>query len=106
MPVLITLTYGLLAVIGGVIGYTKAGSKVSLISGIVSGILLIVGAALYGSGNPAGLLLAQIVTLVLVIVFIVRLVKTRKFMPAGLMVIAGVITLIALFSTGSPLPST
>ncbi|MBE9078211.1 hypothetical protein IQ241_13065 [Romeria aff. gracilis LEGE 07310] len=106
MPILITLAYGLLAVIGGVLGYTKAGSKISLISGIVSGLLLIAGAVLYSGGNPVGLLLAQIVTLVLVIVFIIRLVKTRKFMPAGLMVIAGVITLIALFSAGAPLPST
>jgi uncharacterized membrane protein (UPF0136 family) len=29
----------------------------------------------------------------LIIVFVIRLVKTRKFMPAGIMIIAGVATL-------------
>jgi uncharacterized membrane protein (UPF0136 family) len=40
--------------------------------------------------------LATIVAIVLVAVFAVRLSKTRKFMPAGLMVLAGVLTLLSL----------
>ncbi|MEO0456930.1 MAG: TMEM14 family protein [Cyanobacteria bacterium P01_A01_bin.114] len=89
------LIYGVLAIVGGIIGYRQAGSKVSLISGIVSGLLLLLGVALMPSS--AGFWLAKLVSLVLVIGFVTRLVKTKKFMPAGLMVIVGVATLIALF---------
>lgn len=34
-------TYGILAIIGGIIGYIQANSQVSLLSGMVSGLLLI-----------------------------------------------------------------
>lgn len=96
--VVLTFCYGLLSIVGGVIGYRQARSQVSLIAGIVTGLLLVLGFILMLQGNPAGMLLAQVVTAVLVLVFISRLVKTRKFMPAGLMVGAGVVTLIALFA--------
>ena len=91
-----TLIYGLFSIFGGITGYRKAGSKVSLISGVISGVLLLVGAFLLGDANPVGGLIAFIVSLVLVIVFAIRLAKTRKFMPAGLMVILGVINVALL----------
>ncbi|MGB3769436.1 MAG: TMEM14 family protein [Phormidesmis sp.] len=93
-----TLIYGILSIVGGAIGYKQAGSQVSLISGLISGFLLLVGAYLLFGGSPAGLTLAAIVSIVLVVVFAIRLAKTRKFMPAGLMIIFGVINLAALWS--------
>ncbi len=90
------IIYGLLAIIGGILGYTKARSQASLISGIVSGVLLLVGGIAHQQGVVWGLPLAAIVSLILVIVFVIRFAKTRKFMPAGLMVIAGVGTLAIL----------
>lgn len=98
LALIIALIYGVLAIVGGVIGYLKARSKPSLISGIVSGLLLIIGALRAAQGIASGLWLVKIVTLVLLIVFIVRLIKTKKFMPAGLMVIGGVITLIGVLA--------
>ena len=97
LGLIIALIYGILAVVGGIVGYLKARSKPSLISGIVSGLLLVIGALRAAQGIVSGLWLVKIVTLVLVIVFIIRLVKTKKFMPAGLMVIGGVVTLIGVF---------
>lgn len=94
----ITLIYGVLAIAGGAIGYKQAGSQMSLLSGIISGFLLLIGAYLLFGGNPIGLALSAIVSLVLVVVFAIRLAKTRKFMPAGLMIILGVVNLIALWS--------
>lgn len=88
------LIYGVLSIVGGIIGYRQAGSKVSLISGIISGLLLLLGVVLMP--GAAGFWLAWTVSLVLVIVFVTRLIKTKKFMPAGLMVIVGIATLIAL----------
>ncbi len=90
--------YGILSIIGGIIGYKSAGSKVSLISGIISGLLLLVAAYLQLQGQIWGLSLAVIITSLLVVVFAIRLAKTRKLMPAGLMVVLGLVTLIAMFS--------
>ncbi|MGF1515303.1 MAG: TMEM14 family protein [Elainellaceae cyanobacterium] len=94
--ILAVIAYGILAIVGGVLGYKKAGSRPSLISGVVSGLLLILGGVLYLAGVLWGEILAAIVTAVLVVVFAVRLVKTRRFMPAGLMLAAGVLVLVLM----------
>lgn len=94
---LFTLLYGLLSMVGGIMGYRQAGSKVSLISGLISGLMLLIGAGLMYQDKAVGLRLAQVVAGLLVIVFLSRLLKTRKFMPAGLMIAAGIATLITLF---------
>lgn len=91
-----TLVYGILALVGGIIGFAQARSRVSLLSGVISGILLLVAAAGLFQAQPWGLGLAIAVTALLVIVFVVRLAKTRKLMPAGLMVVVGVATLATL----------
>lgn len=94
-----TLVYGVFSIIGGITGYQKAGSQVSLVSGIVSGLLLLIGAFLLFNGVFTGLILSGAVSLLLVVVFIIRLVKTQKFMPAGLMVALGIANLICLWVT-------
>ena len=88
------MVYGILAIVGGIIGYKKAQSKVSLVSGSVSGALLVVCSIASFLGQNWGLILGAIVAAVLVIVFVVRLLKTKKFMPAGLMIIGGIIVLL------------
>lgn len=96
LGVLAAIAYGLLAIIGGIMGYAQAQSKVSLGSGLVSGLLLLGGGLLYAFGNQVGLILAIVVSTLLVIVFIARYLKTRKIMPAALMIGAGVLALIAM----------
>ncbi len=88
---IITAIYGLLALFGGIWGYTKAQSKVSLISGSVSGILLLIAAVMQFQGMMLGLIIARVVTLVLISVFTIK-----KAMPGVLMITTGVITLIIL----------
>ncbi|MEH1872022.1 MAG: TMEM14 family protein [Nostoc sp.] len=90
--------YGILAIAGGIIGYIQARSKVSLLSGSISGLLLILAAYFQLQGQSWGSILAVIVTAVLVVVFAVRLAKTRKFMPAGLMTILGMLALAVMVS--------
>lgn len=94
--IIVAIAYGILAIIGGIIGYIQAQSNVSLISGSISGLLLILGGVMQLQGQGWGLILATVVTAVLVIVFAIRLAKTRKFMPAGLMTILGVATLVVM----------
>ncbi|NJO39151.1 MAG: hypothetical protein HC769_08565 [Cyanobacteria bacterium CRU_2_1] len=93
------IAYGILAIVGGVFGYAKAKSKPSLISGLASGILLVIGGIGQQQGTSWGLWLSVIVAVVLIIVFAIRLAKTRKFMPAGLMLIAGIAALIGMLIT-------
>lgn len=94
--ILAAFLYGIFTLLGGIMGYVKSRSQISLISGCFSGMLLLSGALAALKGNPWGLTLAMIVTALLVIVFIVRWLKTRKFMPAGMMVGVGVMTFIVM----------
>lgn len=85
--------YIVLLVIGGLIGFLKAGSKVSLIMATTFAAALVLTAIpnlfeLHFRRGAANVLLA-----VLLVVFAMRLAKTKKFMPAGMMLIA---TLVAL----------
>lgn len=57
--------YGLIALIGGLIGFIKAGSVASLVAGGGSGVLLIVGAALVARKPKVGLILSLVVSLLL-----------------------------------------
>jgi uncharacterized membrane protein (UPF0136 family) len=85
--------YIVLLLVGGLIGFLKAGSKVSLITSAVSAAALIL-TAIPGLFAPGlGRSLADIIMAALLVVFAIRLAKTRKFMPSGLML---VITVLAL----------
>lgn len=93
LGIVAAFVYGVLAIVGGFIGYRNAGSQVSLITGSISGLLLVFTAVVQLLGQTWGLILAIIVTAVLVVFFTLRLSKTRKFMPAGLMTLLGVVAL-------------
>ncbi|MBE9047064.1 hypothetical protein IQ255_22135 [Pleurocapsales cyanobacterium LEGE 10410] len=101
LAVLATIAYGLLSGVGGIWGYLKSKSKPSLIAGCLSSVLLLVAAAMQLQGLDFGLLLSKIVILLLVVVFAVRLIKTSRFMPSGVMLIAGIIALSCLFTQSS-----
>lgn len=94
--IIAAIAYGILAVVGGIIGYIQAQSKASLISGGISGLLLIFAGVMQLQGQGWGLVLATVVTVVLVFFFAVRVTKTRKFMPAGLMTVLGVAALVVM----------
>jgi len=93
------LIYALLVLVGGVIGYVKAKSQKSLISGISSGLGLLVAWWLCRIIPIMGLGLATLISLVLFIVFIIRLFRTRSFMPSGMMMVFSLMATV-LFSVG------
>ena len=81
--------YIILLVIGGLIGFFKGKSRVSLIMSVsFAAALSLCAAQIIFRAYVADILLA-----VLLVVFGMRLAKTKKFMPSGLML---VITLAAL----------
>jgi uncharacterized membrane protein (UPF0136 family) len=89
------IVFGLLTIAGGVVGYVKAGSVVSIIAGAITGVLLIVAAFLLPEHRVAGLATAFIVSLLLAAQFVPKFVRTGRVMPAGLMSVLSVIGIIA-----------
>ena len=85
--------YIALLLMGGLIGFLKAKSKISLISSAVFAALLAL-TAVPGIFQPAFARgFAIVLMAALIVVFALRLAKTSKFMPSGLMLI---ITTVAL----------
>ena len=85
------IIFGLLTIVGGVIGYVKAGSTASIIAGGISGIVLIAAAFLLPGNAPLGLIIAGVVSIALAARFIPAFMKTGKVMPAGLMALLSAI---------------
>ena len=87
--------YGLLSLIGGVIGYAKAKSTASLIAGSVSGLLLIACAIGVQRGHHASALLAGLVAISLGGRFVTVWRHKHRSMPDLIMIIGAIITLAA-----------
>lgn len=85
--------YGVLLLIGGVMGFKKAGSKMSLIMGITSGVLVFLGLYLAQQNPKNGYTLIALTAAFLTGIFIKRLLKTKSFMPSGLLVLASMTAL-------------
>lgn len=85
------LVFGILTIVGGVIGYVKAGSVASIIAGSITGVLLLVAAFLLPEHRAAGLATALIISLLLGAQFVPKFVRTGRAMPAGMMSILSVI---------------
>jgi uncharacterized membrane protein (UPF0136 family) len=89
MPFAIILIglYAVLVFAGGLMGYLKAGSKMSLISGVASAAVLAAAFWRAQSYRVQGLWIAAGVAGLLTIVFLIRFLKTRSFMPSGMMLV-------------------
>ena len=86
---LVLWIYIFFLLVGGLIGFFKAKSPVSLIMSVIfAGLLIPCALGIIFKDYMADLFLG-----VLLVVFGIRLAKTKKFMPAGLML---VVTLAAL----------
>ena len=81
--------YIVFLLVGGLVGFLKAGSKISLIMALSFGAALVL-CALGVIFKPY---VADILLAALLVVFGLRLSKTRKFMPAGMMLVVTIATL-------------
>jgi uncharacterized membrane protein (UPF0136 family) len=90
------IIFGVLTILGGIVGYVKAGSVASIIAGSITGILLLVGAFLLPEHRAAGLVTALIISLLLAAQFVPKLLRTGRVMPAGIMSLLSVIGIIVV----------
>ena len=88
------IVFGVLTIIGGVIGYVKAGSTISLVAGALTGALLVVAAFLLPDHAVAGLVIALLTSLLLAGQFVPKFIRTGKPMPAGMMALLSVIGIV------------
>ena len=84
------IVFGIIAFIGGLVGFVKAQSTASLIAGGVSGVLLIVGAVLIPKAWQTGVALDLIVSLALLGRFGPALFR-GKYNPAAYIVPFGIV---------------
>jgi uncharacterized membrane protein (UPF0136 family) len=89
--------FGLLSIAGGVMGFVKAQSRASLISGGIAGVLLLVAGYLMGaSATLAGPILGMALCIALAGRFVPAFVRTKKVMPAGMMAVLSIIGVLLL----------
>jgi uncharacterized membrane protein (UPF0136 family) len=85
--------YIVLLEVGGLIGFLKARSQVSLIASTIFAALLVLTAVPGIFDRHDDLVLSNVIMAVILVVFAFRLAKTKKFMPSGMLL---VLTLAAL----------
>jgi uncharacterized membrane protein (UPF0136 family) len=90
------LVFGVLTIAGGIMGYVKAGSVISIVAGVISGLLLVAAALLLPQQLMAGLIIAAAVSLLLAAQFVPKFLRTGSAMPAGLMSALSVIGIIVV----------
>jgi uncharacterized membrane protein (UPF0136 family) len=90
------IVFGALTILGGIVGYLKAGSVASIIAGSITGVLLLVAAFLLPEHRMIGLATALIVSLLLAAQFVPKFLRTGRVMPAGMMSILSAIGIIAV----------
>lgn len=109
MPVIagqaVLFFYAFFLAVGGVIGFRRAGSKASLIAGIVSANLESVAIALTFFMPKAGLMLGGGVAAVLVVVFTFRFLATRRIMPSAMLAIISLVVAIIVLGQAASLDS-
>ncbi|MGH8022874.1 MAG: TMEM14 family protein [Limisphaerales bacterium] len=88
--------YIILLLIGGLIGFFRAGSKVSLITSAVAAAILILTQVADVIEPVYRRSVGDIIMVILLVVFAWRLSKTKKFIPNGLMMILTVVVLALL----------
>jgi len=91
----VLLVLGVAMLLGGLMGY-RAGSRMSLISGSLSGLLLLGAWFVSRDHLSAGLWIGVGVSALLSVVFGIRLAKSGKFMPTGGLLLVNVVALALL----------
>jgi len=85
------VVYGVLMIVGGVMGKVKGNSSASLVAGGLTGLVSLVGFWKSLHDPMLGFMIGAMVGLLLTGIFISRFARSRKFMPAGLILVLSLI---------------
>ena len=91
------MIYGVLLLSGAYFG-KKAGSNISMIMGLASGLLTFAFIFIHAQSPAIGRCGLLIISLGLSIVFLKRFLATKKFMPSGMLIAASVIAFVASYT--------
>src|SRR5947208_14580636 len=91
------IVFGALTILGGIVGYVKAGSMASIIAGSITGVLLLVAAFVLPEHRMVGLATALIVPLLLASPFIPKILQIGIVMPSGIMLVLSGIGVIVVY---------
>jgi uncharacterized membrane protein (UPF0136 family) len=94
----VLLIYAALMLVGGFIGYRVAGSRGSLAAGAASAALLFASYFWARSFPGEGFFAAAVVALLLAIVFGMRVARTRKMMPSGMLLLVSIAAFVVLLA--------
>ncbi len=96
----VLVVYAVLMIAGGIIGFRAAGSRPSLVAGVISGVLLF-GAFAWSRSYPRpGFYSATFIALLLCAVFAIRVARTRRFIPSGMMLAISIAAAVLLALAG------
>jgi len=99
---LILVLYAAMLFLGAFFGF-KAGSKISLYMGIGSGLLVLLGVYLIDTNAQFAYWLLTVISGLLSIVFLIRLIKTRAFIPSGMLLSVSILILfLNLYQVSGP----
>ncbi len=90
---IVLLVYALVMALGGWMGHKMAKSKASLIAGVVSGALLLVALGMSFGNLAAGRWAGVAISGVLTVMFFIRVKKTKKIMPSGMLLVVSIAAL-------------
>jgi uncharacterized membrane protein (UPF0136 family) len=93
---LTAMIYGILVLAGGIMGYVQAQSLISLIAGLVFGVIVVISGWLAWQGMAAGVFMAAGSAMLLGLFFGYRLSQTGSFMPAGMMLTLSFVALVII----------
>jgi uncharacterized membrane protein (UPF0136 family) len=86
--------YGAMMMLGGVAGYLKVHSKASLIAGVGMGLGLLASGFGVWRGSVDSLIVAEVIAALLLVIFAIRLAKTKRFMPAGMLAMVSLLAVV------------
>lgn len=90
--------YGVIMILGGIMGFVKVGSKASLISGVGMGLALLVSGYGVWSGpavrSADSLAVALVIAALLLVIFAIRYAKTRRFVPGGMLAVLSLVAVV------------
>jgi uncharacterized membrane protein (UPF0136 family) len=93
---LLVLLYGLLLIGLGLVGFLKAGSKISLAIGCGFGTVTVISAYLLSAKKATGLYLSTAISALLTIMFAIRYFNTHKPLTGIMAVLSGILLIYLL----------